>query len=68
MINRYVKIENEHSFVKDTVSSALINTDLHMLAEHKNKKQQKKIIENLQYEIVLLKEQLTAIKTHLNLE
>lgn len=67
MDNRFLKIEGETGFVKDAVSSALLNTDLAALHEYKQKKKNAKQIQDMQDEINMLKEELAKIKTHLKI-
>lgn len=67
MDQRFLKIEGEPGFVKDTVSSALLNTDLAALQEYKQKKKAAKQIQDMQDEINMLKEELAKIKTHLKI-
>lgn len=66
-MNRYIPLQDEPSYVKDSVSSALINNDTNMLAEYKARKKTSKQIKEMQAEINMLKEELHKIKSHLNL-
>jgi cell shape-determining protein MreC len=63
----YLPIENEPGFVKDSISNAILNTDMVALNEYKQKKKQMKTIQDLKSEINMLKEELTKIKNHLNI-
>jgi hypothetical protein len=64
-MNTYIPIENEPGFVKDAISSAILNTDLAALREYKQKKKQTKQIQSMQDEINMLRAEIEAIKTHL---
>jgi hypothetical protein len=64
----YRQIEGESSFVKDIRSSALINTDLNALHEHKQKRRNQQLLYSMQDEINMLKEELEKIKNHLKIE
>jgi len=66
-MNNYLPIENEPGFVKDKLTTALLNTDTVALQEYKQKKKQMKTIQDLKSEINMLKEELTKIKNHLNI-
>jgi hypothetical protein len=63
----YLPIEGQPGFVKDPMSSAILNTDLGALQEYKNKRKQAKQIQSMQEEINMLKEELAAIKNHLKI-
>jgi len=63
----YLPIENEPGFVKDSVSNAILNTDMVALNEYKQKKKQMKTIQDLKSDINMLKEELVKIKNHLNI-
>ena len=67
MKNNYLTIENEPGFVKDKLTTALLNTDTVALNEYKQKKKQMKTIQDLKNEINMLKEELVKIKNHLNI-
>jgi hypothetical protein len=67
MNERFVSVENDLSYVKDTYTSALLNNDLHALAEYKQKKKTLNQIAIMQDEINMLKEELQKIKNHLQL-
>jgi hypothetical protein len=67
MNHSYIPIENEPGFVKDTISSAILNTDLSALREYKQKKKQIKQIASMQEEINMLRTELENIKTHLKI-
>ena len=66
-MNPVVPIEDNPGYVKDLRSSAILNNDLHALAEHKQKKKTLKQINSMQTEINMLKKELQKIKTHLQL-
>lgn len=66
-MNRYIPLQDEPSYVKDSISNALINNDTNMLAEYKARKKTLKQIKEMQAEINMLKEELHKIKSHLNL-
>jgi hypothetical protein len=63
----YLPIEGHPGYVKDTRSSAILNTDLSALQEYKNKRKQTKQIQSMQEEINILKEELATIKNHLKI-
>ena len=63
----YLPIEGQPGFVKDPMSSAILNTDLGALQEYKNKRRQTKQIQSMQEEINMLKNELSAIKNHLKI-
>jgi len=67
MKNNYLTIENEPGFVKDSITNAILNTDMVALNEYKQKKKQMKTIQDLKGEINMLKEELIKIKNHLNI-
>jgi hypothetical protein len=67
MNNRFVKIEDNPDYVKDLENNAILNTNVHALIEHKQKKKQAALIRRLEQEINTLKEELHKIKNHLNL-
>lgn len=66
-MNNLVKIENEPSYVKDEHTCAILNTDANMLAEYKNRKRSSKLLNDMQYEINSLKQELESIKKHLGI-
>lgn len=66
-MNHLVKIENEPSYVKDELTSAILNTDVNLLAEYKNRKRNSKLLNDMQYEINSLKQELETIKKHLGI-
>ena len=66
-MKNYLTIENEPGFVKDKLTTALLNTDTVALNEYKQKKKQMKTIQDLKNEINMLKEELVKIKNHLNI-
>jgi hypothetical protein len=63
----YLPIQGHPGYVKDTRSSAILNTDLAALQEYKNKRKQTKQIQSMQEEINMLKEELATIKNHLKI-
>lgn len=63
----YLPIENETSYVRDIQSSAILNTDLNVLREYKQKRKQSKQILSMQDEINMLKAEIEQIKNHLKL-
>lgn len=67
MYNPLIDIEGEVSYKKDPFTSAIVNTDLAMLAEVKQKRKQTKIISDMQKEIDSLKKEIALIKSHINL-
>ena len=66
-MNNYIPIKDEPGFVKDSISSAILNTDLAGLREYKQKKKQIKQIAAMQEEINMLKTELENIKNHLKI-
>ena len=56
----------DHSFVRDTHSKAIINTDTVSIAARKAHKYQHQKIENLTNELIQLKTEIEYIKTLLN--
>lgn len=60
-------IEGESSYAKDFNSSAIVNTDINLLAEVKAKRKLKKDFVTMQEEINTLKKEIAEIKSHLNL-
>jgi hypothetical protein len=67
MQNKYYKIEDQPDYVMDAESSAILNTNLHALAERKHKRKMNQTITSLQSEINILKIEIERLKTHLNL-
>lgn len=67
MQNNLLDIEGEVSFKKDPFTNAIVNTDLNMLAEVKQKRKQSKLMADMQKEIDSLKKEINFIKSHLNL-
>ena len=67
MTDRFLKIENAPDYVKDPENNAILNTNIHAVLEHKQKKKQAATIRRLEQEINTLKEELSKIKNHLNL-
>lgn len=66
-MKKLLPIDGESSYAKDFHSSALINTDINMLAEVKAKRKLKKDFIAMQEEINTLKKEIAEIKSHLNL-
>lgn len=66
-MRKLLPIENEPSFRRDETTSALINTDVNLLAEFKNRRRIKKEMQDMKMEINMLKDELQRIKNHLNL-
>lgn len=66
-MNHFSRIENEPSYVKDEFTSALLNTDVNLLAEYKSRKKNSKLLNDMQYEINSLKQELESIKKHLGI-
>lgn len=67
MSDRFLKIEDNPDYVKDPENNAILNTNIHAVLEHKQKKKQAATIRRMEQEINTLKEELSKIKTHLNL-
>jgi hypothetical protein len=67
MNERYLKIEDNPDYVKDSETNAILNTNLHLLAEHKQKRKQAALVRSMEQEINKLKDEIAKIKTHLNL-
>lgn len=67
MENRFLQIEDNPNFVKDSHTNAILNTNLSAVVEYKEKKRQKQKILSMEQEINMLKEEIEKIKTHLNL-
>ena len=67
MENRFLQIEDNPNFVKDSQTNAILNTNLSAVVEYKEKKRQKQKILSMEQEINMLKEEIEKIKTHLNL-
>ena len=66
-MNNLVKIENEPSYVKDELTSAILNMDENLLAEYKNRKKNAKLLKDMQFEINSLKQELEAIRKHIGI-
>jgi hypothetical protein len=66
-MDKYLLLEEHPGYVQDVRSSALLNTDLSALAEHKQKRKQSKQIQSMQEEINMLKDEIGKIKSQLNL-
>jgi len=67
MQHEYLPIEGYTEYVKDSKSSAILNTDHGALQEYKNKRKQAKQIQSMQEEINMLKEELATIKNYLKI-
>ena len=67
MQHEYLPIEGHPDYVKDSKSSAILNTDHGALQEYKNKRKQAKHIQSMQEEINMLKEELATIKNYLKI-
>jgi len=67
MNNRYLKIEDNPDYVMDSENNAILNTNLDLVTEYKAKRKQTKLVKTLEQEINMLKKEIAAIKTHLNL-
>jgi hypothetical protein len=66
-MNNLVKIENEPSYVKDELTSAIINTDVNLLAEYKSRKRNAQLLKDMQSEINSLKQEIEIIRKHLGI-
>ena len=67
MDKHFLTIENNTYYVKDQENGAILNTNLRMVQEYREKRQQVKKIRAMENEINMLKAELDKIKTHLNL-
>jgi phage I-like protein len=67
MQSKYYKIEDQTDYVMDAESTAILNTNLHALAERKHKRKMNQTIMSMQNEINTLKAEIERLKTHLNL-
>lgn len=67
MEKQFLTIENNADYVKDPENGAILNTNLRMVQEYREKRQQVKKIRVMENEINMLKAELDKIKTHLNL-
>jgi hypothetical protein len=67
MDKHFLTIENNTDYVKDPENGAILNTNLRMVQEYREKRQQVKKIRAMENEINMLKAELDKIKTHLNL-
>jgi len=67
-MRKLVPVENEPSYFRDESTSALINTDIHLLADYKSRRKLKREMQDMKMEINMLKEELQKIKNHLNLD
>jgi hypothetical protein len=66
-MNNLIKIENEPSYVKDELTSAIINTDVNLLAEYKSRKRNAQQLKDMQSEINSLKQEIEIIRKHLGI-
>lgn len=66
-MSNLVKIENEPSYVKDELTSAIINTDVNLLAEYKSRKRNAQQLKDMQSEINSLKQEIEIIRKHLGI-
>jgi len=67
MIEKYLKIEDNPDYVKDPENNAILNTNLDLLLEHKEKRKQARLVRTMEQEINMLKIEIAKIKNHLNL-
>ena len=58
-----LKVENYPDLVRDPKSKAIINVNRNAMAEHMSKQQMKESIQNLNQEMVSLKNDFKEIKT-----
>ena len=63
-----LKIEGEDAYVKDPITTAILNTDLNMLADVRQKRRSSKQLEKLNEEINILKNEIRQIKSHLKMD
>lgn len=63
----YYKIEDQPDYVMDAESNAILNTNLHALAERKHRRKMNQAIVSMQDEINILKAEIDILKTHLKL-
>ena len=59
----FVKLENEHRFVKNIANNSLINTDIAGLKDYKNKKELASKVNDLSGEINNMKNDIADIKS-----
>jgi hypothetical protein len=59
----FVKLENEHRFVKNIANNSLINTDIAGLKEYKSKKELASKVNDLSGEINNMKNDIADIKS-----
>ena len=64
----FLKIEGEDAYVKDPITTAILNTDLNMLADVRQKRRSSKQLEKLNEEINILKNEIRQIKSHLKMD
>ena len=57
-----LKVENYPDLIRDSKSKAIINVNRNAMAEHMSKQQMKENIQNLNQEIVFLKDEFKEIK------
>ena len=62
MMNQYLKVKDEEGLVRDTSSSAILNTDSLALQSYKTKKAREAVIDRVLKEHGELKEELREIK------
>jgi hypothetical protein len=67
MNKQFLIIENNTDYVKDPENGAILNTNLRMVQEYREKRKQTARVRALETEINMLKAELEKIKTHLNL-
>jgi|LakMenE22Apr09ns_1017241.scaffolds.fasta_scaffold01898_2 hypothetical protein len=67
MNKQFLAIENNTDYVKDPENGAILNTNLRMVQEYREKRKQATRVRALETEINMLKAELEKIKTHLNL-
>lgn len=68
MSSRYIKVENESNLVRDSVTNAILNTDISAVKKHQHRMQQltkqtfrDREINNLKQEITELREMLLKL-------
>jgi hypothetical protein len=63
MIDRFLHVENERGYVKDSESSAILMTDKRALAERMYKKKTFQTLNSLQNELHNLRNEVNLLKT-----
>lgn len=63
MSNRFLHLENEVGYVKDSESSAILMTDKKALAERMYKKKTVQSLNSLQNELYTLRNEVNLLKT-----